>query len=186
MTTVVLGGAPSVWDELSDLMQMTRVDCVVATNEAGAYCALRVNHWVTLHHEKMKDWWDLRMRNGYSPPDKVWFHAPSRHFVLPHESTGEWGGSSGLFGVKIALELGHKRIVVCGMPLIDGPHFHTEQKMTGCKRYRRAWEAHVEELAPFVRSMSGWTKELLGEPDEFWLTTQGENADGAQGSVGNR
>jgi len=131
----------------------------------------------------MAAWWDQRLRAGLPPPGQVWFHrAAYKEFLLPHQFTEEWGGSSGLLATKVALELGCDRIVLCGVPMESTPHFHIPLPLKGAGRYRRAWVERVGQLTGKVRSMSGWTAQFLGEPDEVWLLNKRKNADGAEGS----
>lgn len=183
MIAAILGGAEGVWQEIGALQHMVRPDIIIATNDAGAHYIGHIDHWVTLHPEKMAAWWDQRLRAGLPPPGQVWFHrAASREFVLPHLHTPEWGGSSGLFAVKVAMEIGCEKIILCGIPMEGTPHFHVPAPLKGVGRYRRAWEERVGQLAENVRSMSGWTAQLLGQPDEVWLRDTRKNADGAEGS----
>jgi hypothetical protein len=35
--------------------------------------------------------------------------------------------------------------------------------------YRKGWERKLPDIKDRVRSMSGWTKELLGKPTKGWL-----------------
>ena len=76
------------------------------------------------------------------------------------------GGSSALLGVFAALGLGYKKIVLCGCPM-EGPnpgHPGADYSM-----FQERWIKEHLALVPYVRSMSGFTKELLGSPDEEWL-----------------
>jgi hypothetical protein len=60
--------------------------------------------------------------------------------------------------------LGYKRIILCGCPLIG---FNKGNQSYA--PFQKGWEKNGEELKPFVRSMSGFTREFLGEPDKGWL-----------------
>jgi hypothetical protein len=73
-------------------------------------------------------------------------------------------GSSSLLGALAAIRMGYRRIILCGCPL-DG------KNATGgsYETFREGWKAFAGELAGRVRSMSGWTAELLGMPTEEWL-----------------
>lgn len=94
--------------------------------------------------------------------------------VISHEShpgvdiiIRDWwrpSGSSALLGVQAALRLGYTKIVLCGCPL-------TGLNDKGCKydTFQSGWKAHQKEVAPYVRSMSGWTREFLGGPTMEWL-----------------
>jgi len=73
-------------------------------------------------------------------------------------------GSSSLLGVQAAMRIGYPKIIVCGCPLtgknIDGGDY---------ENFRAGWEKRLKTVAPYVRSMSGWTREKLGAPDEQWM-----------------
>ncbi len=74
-------------------------------------------------------------------------------------------GSSSLLGVQAGLEvLGYDKIIMCGCPLEGG-------NLKGDKydQFRKGWEARTKEIAGKVKSMSGWTRDLTGEPTEEWL-----------------
>lgn len=87
-------------------------------------------------------------------------------------------GTSGLGAALVAVALGYTRIVLCGMPLDDGPHngephwrktgFTTEAADSGASGKNRYW-AKAKELAfdGKVRSMSGRTKAWLGDAMEW-------------------
>ena len=82
-------------------------------------------------------------------------------------------GTSGLGACLVGIALGYRRIVLCGMPLDNGPHngeppwrrtsFSTSED--GHHHWIRAKDSAFEGK---VRSMSGRTKELLGDALD-WL-----------------
>jgi hypothetical protein len=49
------------------------------------------------------------------------------------------------------------------------PHFNRDAAWGGYDTYRDAWMENFEVLRGVVRSLSGWTRELLGAPDEEWI-----------------
>lgn len=90
-----------------------------------------------------------------------------------------WGGqgTSGLGAVLVAVGLGYERIVLCGLPLDDGPHngephwrtthFATsEAAPSGNSGINSHWK-RARDLAcdGKVRSMSGRTREWFGAPE---------------------
>jgi hypothetical protein len=87
------------------------------------------------------------------------------------------GGSSSLFAVRIALELGYERVVLAGVPLVghtticdaDGSEKVDEPSAAGFGVYRGGWQKVHGEIAGHVRSMSGWTRETFGAPTAEWL-----------------
>ncbi len=121
---------------------------------------------VSLHPDKLLGWLDQRRRNGHPVPQQIWSHRATRS--VSH-NTKDWGGSSGLFATKIARENG-MLVLLCGVPMtVEAQHFLRHVRWVACHAFRRAWERHRAELAPYVRSFSGWTEELFGRPDEAFL-----------------
>ena len=136
---------------------------------------------MTLEPEKLErlihnsgDWLGDRERRGFAVPGCVWSHrrAPgidriTREWLTP----GGRGGSSGLFAVKIARELGYGKIVLCGVPMqAEAKHFLRKRIWRAAFVHAHAWRAHYAEIAPFVRSFSGYTAELLGVPTMEWIS----------------
>ena len=96
-------------------------------------------------------------------------------FLFPHTET--ISGTSALYAVRIALALGGAdRIVLAGCPLDDGPHYDSAATISDCLAvYRDGWRRALPELRNTVRSLSGWTRELLGEPTDEWLASEAIN-----------
>ena len=166
---LVLGGAKSVWQDAERALEMAEFDAVIATNDAGARWSGRLDHWCTLHREKLPRWEKERRLRGYPGGYVRWGHAADKRV---DRVTTDWRGSSGLFAVKVAIELGYSRIVLAGVPMAaDGAHFFSDEAWTAARGYLSAWNVRAKEMAGRVRSMSGWTARLLGEVDERWLTS---------------
>jgi hypothetical protein len=182
----ILGGARCVWEDLEALTALRAPDFIIATNDAGAHYAGRVDHWATLHYEKLPTWTAERALRGYPPAERIWVHTKAVGPVAGnslHDRLEDWGGSSGLFAVQVALALGAARVALCGVPLeVNEGHFFDPGRWSWAVRYRSGWINHRAEIAGPVRSMSGWTAEYLGKPDEVWLHEK-EQADGLEGST---
>lgn len=85
-------------------------------------------------------------------------------------------GTSGLGAIFVGLGLGYDRIVLCGMPLEDGPHngephwrkttFATSEASGSAKDDRDShWKRAMENgFEGKVKSMSGRTRKWLGDP----------------------
>lgn len=166
---LVLGGAASLWDDVEAALDLGEFDGVIATNDAGAVWKGPLTAWATLHPEKLPNWKREREASGYPMEFQAWSNRSDRSI---DRVTHNWHGSSGLFAVKVARELGFDRIVLCGVPMnAAGAHFFDEKPWVDVKSYTAGWHKHREVIAPFVRSMGGWTQELLGAPTPEWLTT---------------
>ena len=101
------------------------------------------------------------------------------------------GGSSGLFAVTIALDMGYDRIVLAGCPMEgalrvtypdgypgncgedkDGYHDPMPNQSRGFAVYQQAWTRHFDLIKDKTRSVSGWTQELLGAPTAEWIRSE--------------
>lgn len=181
---VVCADAMGVWDDLEAF---------------GCRCdegmgKVRKEGWDFLTVNKMVEVFPGDIEHCYSNEPKILhrFIAArrqeyTREFCAPrnvHSCNGggqwrwPWGGhgTSGLGAVLVAIGLGYERIVLCGLPLDDGPH-------NGEPPWRRTKFASSEAAGPTgggvnshwkrardlafegkVTSMSGRTKEWLGAP----------------------
>lgn len=92
-----------------------------------------------------------------------------------------WGGwaTSGLGAALTGVALGYDNIVLCGMPLDNGPHngeppwrkcnFKTEASDTVKGGMNKHWKNAMEmAFEGKVTSMSGRTRDWLGEPRGLW------------------
>lgn len=132
-----------------------------------------VDHWVTMHPELLGAWLKARQVAGRPAPGTFW--CPSGRPVpvnIPFRRAPSWGGSSGLLMVTVALELGCSRIVLAGVPLDKQPHYDDARAWRDGPRYRYAWTGNADKLRSRVRSMSGWTRDLLGSPSADWLSAK--------------
>lgn len=166
-TAIVVGSGRCVWDDLRACRALELDGPVVfAVNDMIALLppAMAVPHAVSHHPEKLVHWAALRKRRPTTHSsvadnriDRAW---PEYHSPGP-------SGSSSLLAVRVALALGHPRVIVAGVPLDaqgylwsdpEGPKFYD------FARYRRGWIAAEHELRGRVTAPSGYLAELLGTP----------------------
>lgn len=186
MKAVVFGGAACVHDDFRRLEDLYGPwdGLVIAVNDIGTHLE-QIDHWVTLHPDKMVEagtdpdhpegwpWEKQRREKGLADGYVTWTHKPNRGTMKVVKSWG--GGSSGLLGVCTAYEIGCQRVVLCGVPMDDGAWFEgsvthdASERFTSVDSHRRVWRRTKDKLIKRVRSMSGWTKEMLGEPTLEWL-----------------
>lgn len=161
MIALILGGAPSVWHELSEASGLIwpRRHIVVAANLAGIALGDRIDGWATEHADELPGWMARRQGND-----------DYRTFT-PADVTPRWDGSSGLFALQCALfEMGASAAILCGVPMDSGAgHFSVPGPWALTTNYRRAFQAALPEIGGRVRSMSGWTADLLGAPTATWV-----------------
>jgi hypothetical protein len=176
---IVIGGGADVLAEYAAVRELIpacdfmwhndRLDYFVC-NDMIAQFPEPIDHAVTLHPGKLRGWLRERRDRIGTVPVRTWCHRGN--VVGFTDSTPDWGGSSGLFAVKIAREQGHERIILAGVPMtVEGSHFRRRERWAAAHGFRPAWQRRADELAPFVRSLSGWTQEIFGAPDQAWLAS---------------
>jgi hypothetical protein len=126
---------------------------------------------VTLHPDKLVGpiaWLNGRRKAGLPEPEQVWAHRKAPE--ITHDTGLDWGGSSGLFAVQVARREGHQKVIGVGVPMtVDGAHYIRGQKWQSAIAFRPSWIRYKNEIALHFRSMSGWTAEIFGKPDEAFL-----------------
>ena len=101
------------------------------------------------------------------------------YLVISHEKKSEVDifepfipptGSSSHLGALAAIRIGYKKIILCGCPLEGNTSNGNDAKI-----FREGWTAKIDIVKDKVRSMSGWTKELLGYPVREWLERENKS-----------
>jgi hypothetical protein len=174
---LILGGASSLGDDLSRASELVDpADClIVATNDAGVVWPGYLDAWVTMHPVELP-WRETFRRERGHPGGYVRVTHPhpmglgDREKLADHVLGGWGAGGSAHLATGWALERFRcSRVVLCGVPLDERPHFNRAGPWASATTYRRGWLDDVARLAGRVRSFSGWTAELLGFPDRSWL-----------------
>lgn len=182
---VVIGAADCVREDLVELerqLYATETTSEIgrttfAVNDGGAIYSGRLDHWCTLHAEELAERMRRRSAAGYPGGFTTWdcdAQGAERQLPWAHRLQG---CTSGFMAVAVAHYLGHRKIILCGIPIERRPyaipHIHhgtgewplAERVQNRIKREaeRRDW------LRSSVRSMSGWTAEFFGRPTADWL-----------------
>ncbi|MCW2309734.1 hypothetical protein [Rhodobium gokarnense] len=179
-SVVILGGAKCVWEDLDNARRFGTFDATFAINDMLAHYPGEIDVFVSLHPEKAAEWLKQRDAKGFPRPKKRIAHENNTQQGRPNafriDETLEYrwpgmsgSGSSGLFAVKVAIGEGFDRIVLCGVPMTPEPHFFDGKPWSECSSFTKAWTEALRFYADKTRSMSGWTRDLLGEPTKDWL-----------------
>jgi hypothetical protein len=164
-SVLVLGGASSLWDDLRALGPFQGT--IIAVNDSGAVYPHRIDHLCSLHGDKIGGWARERRRRGLNADFLTWTR-PEHDGLADRYLSGWSSGSSGLFAVGVALELGAESVVLAGVPMqASAAHFFDREPWDAVSLYLRAWEARADALRGRVYSMSGWTRDLLGPPPDL-------------------
>jgi len=186
-TAAVLGSARCIWDDCAKI-DFGRVE-VIAVNNMIMHHKGRVHHGVSLHPEEPPLWRQLRWTNQCEESYVVTHshrlpenndNLPPAEFKTRHGLDYLWvieggrGGSSGLFAAMVGLALGYERIILAGIPIDGTGHFFDPpgKEVTQFLGQNIKWEwEHARDVyfKGRVRSLSGRTREWLGEPDDEWL-----------------
>jgi len=118
----------------------------------------RAGEWKAAGEEKFGP---LELHGG-RPRNHDWFD-----YWWPALQDG--GGTSAMMAYKIALAMGFDEVILCGCPLQSGPYADgsagwTDKGESNVAAYYDPWIKVSEQIQGIVFSMSGFTKELLGEP----------------------
>lgn len=174
---LVIGSANSVWSDydranlLLDELEKTRPNVGFETfviNDTIPVFPDFMDFAITLHPDKLRRWAQGRNANGFNAPRQTW--SLKRDKLVTNVST-DWGGSSGLYACKIAMEKGYQKIILCGVPMEPSfEHIVRNSAWNAAKQFRRGWERHMNDVKDMVRSFGGWTMEKLGSPTIEWIS----------------
>lgn len=158
---IVVGAAPNTLDDFKAYSKLgfDDFDILVAGIDALKFVEPPVQYFATYHPgdlEKVQEK-AFRIICNEQWQDMV-------DIIKPIDLRMEPSGSSALLGVLAGIDEGYKKIILCGCPL-QGKN----KKKQHYETFQLGWIFHKDDVKPFVRSMSGWTKEFLGEPTKEWL-----------------
>jgi hypothetical protein len=169
-TAIVIGCASCVEADLASALSLFTPDVYIGVNHAGMDFE-QVEHWASCHIASFPQWLKIRAEKGFQAP-QVWVNKGKNidpeHKCLNPMFADYWEGSSGALGVAVAKGLGCGRIALCGIPMTDTAHYYSEVAFDYASVYQGSWLKNIDKLNG-VRSMSGWSAELLGIPDREWL-----------------
>ena len=164
MKPIILIGRADCWREdfegVKNLIQdfdvmSVGLDCVYADD---------IKYFVTYHPQDIVEYIKRRKEVGVTLDFKVISHIRRAGVDIIEEHKAPTGSSS-LLGTAAAIRLGYTKIILCGCPL-EGTR---EGNFQPYNHFQEGWKRRRNEIYGYVKSMSGWTKEFLGEPTKEWL-----------------
>lgn len=180
---IIAASAECLWDDYLRAKELVEDEDLMCVNLAAICFYYRhIDHLVTLHHEGMRRFYAAAQieRRARSNRDR------RCQKIITHsykEASGGvdvlWditnpGGTSGLFAATVAVRLGYDKIILCGMPIDNSRRFYDSPnkvfKYSGLSQQDPWQNAARTRLEGKVRSMSGNTRKILGEPTKDWLT----------------
>ncbi len=203
MIALVVGCAACVWDDVKAAQSLCTFDAVYCVKLAGVHWPTQFNVWVGLHPEYMDDYEAQRAALGLPNGYEIVAHAESLSEGM-HGKKGNIGrrvsyrwcchggdqnstrckacpkkltssASSGIFAAKVALEDGHDRVILAGIPMDrEAGHFTRGKEWAQRDSFTLGFEIAVPHLLDRVKSMSGYTRKILGAPSAEWLAGSGD------------
>lgn len=167
---VICGDAACVWDDLEaygcksgngvakdghDFMMVNRI---------GATFPGNIEHWYSNAAHLIRAFMNAR-RQEYE------YCVPRHTHSCQEGAAWRWPwngvGTSGLGATLTGIGLGYKHIVLCGLPLDDGPHNgepHWRRTKFTTEAKDSHWKLTIEHCGDRIRSMSGRTRDWFGGP----------------------
>ena len=180
---IIIGAAPCVIEDTNEIQKITGVsffsgeqkefDFMAIGLDAITIETLHLKYFATYHPSEIEEARQRRINIRTNTDYMVISHISEEvdglgniikydvNLIIPIESPS---GSSALLGVLAGIKLGYEKIIVCGCPLTG-----INDKGYDYANFRVGWTAKLSEIKDKTRSMSGWTKELLGIPTSEWL-----------------
>lgn len=166
--------------DLAAALELGEFDKLIAVKRSGIALPMEYWAWIGLHPEMQQDFNTQRIRRGLPLPEMIVAQGAGngvkqiyKNYTFPE--MGGRCGSSGWFAVKFAYDMGFEKIVICGMGMQrEGGRIDGRTTWESAQNYRNHTIVTHKRLNGIVKSMSGWTAEKLGRPDEQWLASEGD------------
>ena len=179
---IICGSASGMWDQLASAVNLVGINehiRIAGLNVAGIFVP-HLDDWFITSMCNVKPM--IGVRESISPVgdcgmSETTVHTPGQVF-LPTlcEKHRYWPvttkGTISMFAIRVLSSMGYNRMILAGVPLDDkaGYFYRAPWEQFGMSAESRAyWVEAVAQLKPYVRSMGGWTQELLGAPTLEWL-----------------
>ena len=142
---------------------------IIAINYTGILCPYNKRHLVSLHPEEILHLKELLRFNNRWQIDHLFTHSTTGAEVNWDFDDPEIGnGTSALFATLIAVVLGYNPVILAGVPLDNtGNFYHPPEYMINYWENGSShdkWLEYRPLLLNRVFSLSGFTREILGEP----------------------
>jgi hypothetical protein len=142
-----------------------------------------IDHWMNVDGSEAI-WWATNLVNKWRVKPQTHTLGEMRGFThcwnIPQSDYGMedvmWHGSTALFAVLTCLAMGYKRVVLCGCPMDANGHWYEPANKLGPRWTGECYQAWLdfktEPESEKVKSLSGYTRIILGEPTQEWLSYQ--------------
>lgn len=179
---IIIGSAPCLKDDfeaIEALLSLMRIeaDCMAIGLDAADGVSVPIRHVATYHNYELPAFNARRDKAGLNTDYLAHSHEAYRSTSTPIDgrtwpdrkpSGAPWvdriwpyrppSGSSAILGIEAGLGMEYDKIIIAGCPL-SGRY----------EEFHKGWIARLDNIKNTVRSMSGWTRDLLGAPTKEWM-----------------
>lgn len=167
MISVIFGSAESVFDDWRRLEPMlTGLERNTLAVNFAVLLPVHFDYVVSLHHEYIKTYeaCALMRANEYRYRKSIYTVAPEN---ATYNYKSSYKGTSGRYAVDFARSIGASKIILCGIPIDGSKRFYGDVIHSYAGQIKEdEWQGQDKNS---LRSMSGNTKKLFGEPTQEWI-----------------
>lgn len=165
---IILGIAPCLEEDLSKVANHDQYDFMGIGLDCSDRVLFNVQHFATYHTTEFPELKNRRQRAGGNIDYITHSHQQPADRLWPLVAPSPLSGSSSFLGTQAAVGMGYTKIILCGCPM-QGMN-HDPNKRERYDNFQKGWLKFAKEMFKGrVRSMSGFTADLLGYPTREWL-----------------
>jgi hypothetical protein len=176
---LIIGDGRCVLDDLEAFFQLGHPADIMTMN----FSPKVIPECLTIHNYIAGDSHTPSMQKvaGQMPPGVLrhCWNQNSKNFDIRwgRNTSKPWNGTTANLGVKIGIALGYLRIILAGCPMDNSGNWYRDSLPENDIKRGKDHTAHLwkwteiasRPIGRFIRSMSGNTARLLGEPTKEWL-----------------
>jgi len=178
---VVIGGHPQAWEELAAIEAMAEsagAELHLCPLNACGLFVPRIDHWFIAQFMAAKPFVTAREFIVPGGGNNFRVHTPgSEAYPKMVEGHTYWPvdtqGTVAMFATRVlTMGMNYEKVVLTGVHISEkcGYFYGSPEMRFGYKEScSEIWEKNLDLLRRRVRSMGGWTEELLGRPERDWL-----------------
>jgi len=167
----VYGGGKGMWDDYAKMQEFGVEHDTMAINIAGLFIP-NLTHLFSLHYKNISYISKWR-KVEYGKADKQICHSSKMIDGVDYVwHLPTMASTSGLLSVVLAHLLGYDKIILCGVPMDNSGYFYKPFVNETFKDRCREMELEMlrdKDIGTKIRSMSGRSKNVFGEPTIEWI-----------------
>lgn len=181
MILLIIGDGRHVLDDLEAFFRFDAIADIMTMN----FSPKIIPECLPIHHYIAGDSHTPSMQKvaGELPPGVLrhCWNQRSKNFDIRwgRNTSKPWNGTTANLGIKIGIALGYLKIVLAGCPMDNSGNWYRDSLPENDIKRGKDHTAHLwkwteiasRPIGRFIRSMSGNTANLLGEPTKEWLET---------------